>query len=122
MGDSDPAATFGYVVRELDRRGVAFVLVREYVAPDSLGPQLKRDFRGVYIANEGLDQASATQLLAKGDADAAAFGRLFIANPDLLRRFAQGAPLNTPDPETFYGGGAHGYVDYPSLAEAEAPL
>ncbi len=122
MGDHDPLATFSHVVRELDRRGIAFLLVREYGAPDSLGPKLKRDFRGTYIANEGLDQESATRLLTQGDADAAAFGRLFIANPDLPRRFAEGAPLNTPDPATFYGGGAHGYVDYPGLAEAMAPL
>ncbi len=117
MGDSDPAATFGYVARELGRRGIAFICARESVGPDSLGPALKRAFGGVYIANEGHDLASATALIESGDADAVAFGKTYIANPDLPRRLALGAPLNPPDPETFFGSGTAGYIDYPALPE-----
>jgi N-ethylmaleimide reductase len=67
----------------------------------------------------GYTAASAEALIASGGADAIAFGRLFIANPDLVERFRRGAPLNTPDRSTFYGGGAHGYTDYPTLADAD---
>lgn len=115
VGDSDRLATFSHVARELGRRGIAFIAAREHAGPDRIGPQLKAAFGGTYVANEGLDQASATALLAAGEADAAAFGRLFIANPDLPRRFATAAALNPPDPPTFYGPGAKGYTDYPAL-------
>jgi len=115
MGDSDLAATFGYVAREAGRRGLAFLCAREYVGPDSLGPRLKRDFGGAYIANEKFTRESAEEILARGDADAVAFGQLFIANPDLPRRFALKAALNAPRLETFYRGGAEGYTDYPAL-------
>ena len=116
MGDSDRAATFGYVATELGRRGIAFLCAREAVGPDSLGPQLKKAFGGVYIANEKMTRASATQLLSDGNADAIAFGQLFIANPDLPRRLALDAELNAPQPATFYHPGEVGYVDYPALA------
>jgi 2,4-dienoyl-CoA reductase-like NADH-dependent reductase (Old Yellow Enzyme family) len=115
MGDSNPAATFGYVAREAGRRGIAFLCAREHEGPDSLGPQLKKQFGGVYIANEGFTFDSAQAILARGDADAVAFGKLFIANPDLPKRFAQKAPLNAPRPDTFYTPGAVGYTDYPTL-------
>ncbi|CAK0756080.1 hypothetical protein CCP3SC15_2120001 [Gammaproteobacteria bacterium] len=113
MGDSNPAATFSYVAKEASRRGIAFLFAREYVGPDSLGPQLKREFGGSYIANEGLVQESAAQLLTHGDADAVSFGKLYIANPDLPQRFAANVPLNEPNPALFFGGGAEGYTDYP---------
>ena len=116
MGDSDPAATFGYVARELGRRGIGFICVREALGEDRLGPRLKQAFGGVYIANEKMTAESAQQLLAAGDADAVAFGKLFIANPDLPRRLLLGAPLNAPRPETFYHPSAEGYTDYPALA------
>jgi 2,4-dienoyl-CoA reductase-like NADH-dependent reductase (Old Yellow Enzyme family) len=115
MGDSDPAATFGYVAEQLGKRGIAFIAARESVGPGRLGPELKRRFGGVYIANEGFSFETANRALAAGEADAVAFGKVFIANPDLPRRFALGALLNTPDPSTFYGSGPHGYTDYPSL-------
>ena len=118
VGDSDPAATFGYLARELGKRGLAFLCAREHVGPDSLGPQLKAAFGGVYIANEGFTQESAAQALVEGWADAVAFGKAFIANPDLPERFRAGAPLNPPVPATFYGRGAEGYVDYPALEAA----
>ncbi len=115
MGDSNLAATFGYVVRELGRRGLAFVIARERQAPDSIGRDLRRAFSGVYIANEGFTRESAEQIVADGGADAVAFGKMFIANPDLVRRFAEDAALNEPVPATFYADGATGYTDYPAL-------
>ena len=77
--------------------------------------ELKRRFGGLYMANNGYDFARATRAIEDGSADLVSFGRLFIANPDLPARFAQGAALNEPDPDTFYGGDEKGYTDYPSL-------
>ena len=116
MSDSNPRATFSYVASELGRRGIAFILGREAERPDSIGPHLKRIFGGAYIANEKFTYETATAAVARGDADAVAFGKLFLANPDLPRRFATGAPLNEPQPETFFTFDPAGYVDYPSLA------
>ena len=120
MGDSDRAATFGHVVRELSRRRIAFLCVREHLEGERIGPQLKREFSGAYIANERLTLESATRLLESGEADAGAFGKLFIANPDLPERLRAGAPLSEPRPEFFYTGGAAGYTDYPRLATGTA--
>jgi 2,4-dienoyl-CoA reductase-like NADH-dependent reductase (Old Yellow Enzyme family) len=115
MGDSNPAATFGYVAEQLGKRRLAFIAAREAVGPGRLGPELKRKFGGIYIANEGFSLETANEAIASGEADAVAFGKLYIANPDLPKRFALGATLNTPDPSTFYGTGPHGYTDYPAL-------
>jgi N-ethylmaleimide reductase len=76
---------------------------------------LRREFHGPLIAAKGFDRETATQAVAEGAADAVSFGRLFLANPDLPRRFLLKAPLNEPDPTTFYGGAAKGYTDYPPL-------
>ena len=118
MGDSDLPATFGYVARELGKRRIAFICARESVAEPRLGPKLKEAFGGIYIANEGFTLESAEQALASGEADAVAFGKLFIANPDLPRRFALRSTLNAWNGATFYAQGPEGYTDYPALAEA----
>ncbi|HHJ17201.1 MAG TPA: alkene reductase [Gammaproteobacteria bacterium] len=117
--DSRPQATFEAVVDMLRGHQLAYL---HMVEGDMLGeerqvdyPELRRRFGGLYIANNGYTRASAEQVLQQGDADMVAFGRLYIANPDLPERFAQGASLNTPDPDTFYGGDARGYTDYPTL-------
>ena len=115
MGDADPLATFGYVARELGKRGIAFICTREKEGPDSIGPKLKEIFGGPYIANERFTKASANAWLASGKADAVAFGIPFIANPDLVGRLAKDAPLNEAHPETFYAKGPVGYLDYPRL-------
>ncbi|WP_186146568.1 alkene reductase [Burkholderia gladioli] len=115
MGDSNPAATFGYVARELGRRKIAFIFARESEGDNRLGPQLKAAFGGPYIANEAFTLDSAQAVLAKGEADAVAWGKLFIANPDLPRRFQLNSELNAPVPSTFYADGETGYTDYPSL-------
>ena len=118
MGDTNLPATFGYVAAELGKRKLAFLCARESVTEPRLGPALKKAFGGVYIANQGFSAATALATIAAGEADAVAFGQLFIANPDLPRRFALNAPLNSGNPATFYSGGAEGYTDYPTLAEA----
>ncbi|HEY6612085.1 MAG TPA: alkene reductase [Pseudomonas sp.] len=115
MGDSNRAETFSYVARELGKRGIAFICAREKEGDDSLGPQLKQIFGGVYIANERFTKAQANRWLAEGKADAVAFGIPFIANPDLPARLAADAPLNEPDSSTFYAAGPVGYLDYPTL-------
>ncbi|GKQ57267.1 alkene reductase [Sphaerotilus sulfidivorans] len=115
MGDSDPQALFTQVARELGRRGVAFLCLREHLGAGRLLPVIREAFGGAVIANEGLDPDSAEALLGRGEAEAVAFGRLAIANPDLVERIRQGAALNRPDPSTFYGGGETGYTDYPAL-------
>jgi len=115
MGDSNRTETFGYVARELGKRGIAFICTREKAGEDSLGPQLKQVFGGVYIANERFTCEQASAWLADGKADAVAFGIPYIANPDLVERLRQEAPLNEPKPELFYAQGAEGYTDYPSL-------
>ena len=119
MGDADLARTFTYVAQQLGQRKIAFLCAREHVAPDSLGPRLKQAFGGTYIGNESYTFQSATQALQAGDVDAVAFGKLFIANPDLPRRFKTGAPLNPWNADTFYSFGPQGYVDYATL-QAEA--
>lgn len=116
MGDTNPAKTFGYLASELGKRKLAFLCARESQAAPRLGPALKKAFGGVYIANEGLDKPAAQALLDHGEADAVAFGKLIIANPDLVRRFREEAPLNAWDMATFYAPGPKGYVDYPALA------
>ncbi|MBB3219381.1 alkene reductase [Pseudoduganella umbonata] len=116
MGDSTPAATFGYVARELGKRKIAFVFSREAVGEDSLGPLLKKEFGGVYIANEQFSLEAAQAALNDGTADAIAWGKDFIANPDLPERLRTGAPLNPQRPELFYAPGPEGYIDYPAMA------
>lgn len=115
MGDGNRAETFGYVATELGKRKIAFIMAREAVGPDSLGPSLKKAFGGPYVANERLTFDQAEKLVESGDADAVAFGKLFIANPDLVERFRKGAPLNDPNPATFYAHSPEGYIDYPAM-------
>jgi 2,4-dienoyl-CoA reductase-like NADH-dependent reductase (Old Yellow Enzyme family) len=120
MGDSNPAATFGYVARELGNRRIAFLCAREGLAEPRLGPALKRAFGGVFIANQGFDAESAEREIEAGNADAVAWGKLFIANPDLPTRLRSRSALNPPDSSTFYvaPGTDHsrGYTDYAALS------
>lgn len=118
MGDSNPLQTFSYVARELRKRGIAFICAREYLGPGRIGPKLKEIFGGTYVANEKFTLETANQVLAAGEADAVAFGVPFLANPDLPERLRIHAPLNTPDPSTFYAHDARGYIDYPFLQRA----
>jgi 2,4-dienoyl-CoA reductase-like NADH-dependent reductase (Old Yellow Enzyme family) len=116
MGDTDRLSTFTYLVRELGKRRIAFICAREKLGDDRIGPRLKAAFGGAFIANEGFDKAAAEAVLAAGEADAVAFGKAFIANPDLVRRLALDAPLNAWNSATFYSAGPEGYTDYPAVA------
>ncbi|RYD35832.1 MAG: alkene reductase [Verrucomicrobiaceae bacterium] len=115
VGDSDLSSVFHHAARELGKRNLAFLCARESYETPPLGPSLKQSFGGVYIANEGFTADSARAAIREGRADAVAFGKAAIANPDLVERFRTGASLNEPDPSTFYGQGPAGYTDYPSL-------
>ncbi len=120
MGDSDLSAVFHHVARELGERKLAFICARESFEQPPLGPSLKQAFGGVYIANEGFGADSAREAIRNGSADAVAFGKDAIANPDLVERFRSGAPLNPANPSTFYGEGPAGYIDYPFLETTNA--
>jgi 2,4-dienoyl-CoA reductase-like NADH-dependent reductase (Old Yellow Enzyme family) len=115
MGDANRAETFSYLARELGKRNVAFICSRERADEDSVGLQLKQAFSGAYIVNERFTKDQGNAWLAEGKADAVAFGVPYIANPDLVQRLRQDAPLNEPRAELFYSKGAEGYTDYPSL-------
>lgn len=122
---SDTLETFGYAIRGLSERGIAYLHLMEpdpsdlekgiVQVPDviaTFGPM----FEGAVIGNCGFDQARAEAALQRGDVALVSFGKLFVANPDLPARFAAGAAMNPPDFATFYGEGAKGYVDYPFLS------
>ena len=113
--DSDPATTFTYAFEQLGRRKIAFLLVRDPVGPEHLGIKIKQAFGGVVVMNEGYTLETAEQVIQSGEADAVAFGKLSLANPDLARRLRRRAELNVPQPQTFYSHGAEGYIDYPPL-------
>lgn len=113
MGDSKPRELFGYVARELGKRKIAFIFTRETQGPNFLGDYIKKEFGGVLIANQKYTKESAEESISRGDSDAVAWGVGFIANPDLPLRLLENLPLNPPDMNTFYQGGAAGYTDYP---------
>ena len=124
LRDSDPQPLFERAVERLDTLGIAYIHVIEgatggdrNVAPFDY-PALRRRFSGAWIVNNGYDRAMALDAVASQQADAVAFGVPYLANPDLVMRLEQDAPLNTPDSDTFYGGGAKGYTDYPTLETA----
>lgn len=122
MGDNDPRETFGYVMEQLGKRQIAFFFTREYLAEDSISEYMKQRSNGVpYMANMRLSRDDAIELLASGKADAVAFGKAYIANPDLYERLLEDAPLNELKLENMIGTNvAEGYIDYPTLAEADA--
>ncbi|MBN2802262.1 MAG: alkene reductase [Deltaproteobacteria bacterium] len=115
VGDSNPRALFGYVVSELSKKNIAFIFTREHQAKDSITPELKKLFKGVFIGNEKYTKEAAEKAIDSGLVDAISFGVLFLSNPDLVRRFELDAELNEPVYETFYAPGASGYTDYPEF-------
>jgi N-ethylmaleimide reductase len=124
MRDSDPEGTFSYTVEQLNPLNLAYLHVTEMGAEQRgvAGPsfdlgKLRDIFQGPYMTNAGYTRDRANAALAAGDADLVAFGVPYIANPDLVARFAADAPLNEADQATFYGGGAEGYTDYPTLEQ-----
>lgn len=118
MQDSNPPLLFSHVAHALGKRHLAFLFVRETVGKESLTAALKRLFNGPVIVNQSYDLRSANRALMSGIADAVAFGRPFISNPDLVERLRIDAPLNRCEPDTFYTDGPKGYIDYPCLKPA----
>jgi N-ethylmaleimide reductase len=123
MSDHNPLDTFSVAVARLNSYRLGYLHVVE-TAQNSKGSSaqdmamsahLKALWKGLYIANGGYDGASGEHAVQTGHADAVAYGRLFLANPDLPKRLELGAALNEPDPTTFYGGDAAGYTTYPAL-------
>jgi N-ethylmaleimide reductase len=123
--DSNPQALMSYALRELAPLKLAFLHLIEGATGGTRDipfdyAALRALHAGAWIANNGYDATMALDAVASGRADMVAFGKPFIANPDLGRRLREGAALNTPDNKTFYGGGASGYLDYPLLDAATA--
>ncbi len=125
MHDSDPAATFTYAARALSELSIGYLHVIEPVNSDHMmakagaepvAPLLRQAFGGVFMLNGGYSKETGNAAIASGAADLISFGTPFIANPDLVKRYTEDAPLNTPDQATMYGGDAKGYTDYPALA------
>jgi N-ethylmaleimide reductase len=129
MGDDNPEATFGYIAEQLNAYQLAYLhIVNPALAALEKGIEpepparrmleLIRDkYRGTLILAGGFDQHTAEAWLRQGKADLIAFGRKFLANPDLPKRFREHAKLNADDPSTYYGGGPKGYTDYPTIAQ-----
>ena len=126
MRDSNPQALFNHVCDTLRPFGLAYLHVMERDVHGSELPfdfaELRRRFNGHYMANGGYDKQRANAAIAAGRADCVAFGKSYIANPDLVERYARDAPLNVANPSTFYAGREQGYTDYPALtADHVAP-
>ncbi len=122
MHDSRPQILFDHVAQALSPFHLAYLHVTEWAGHDDSQPrpefsfsQLRAAYHGTYMTNGGYTLDSANTAISTGAADLVAFGTLYIANPDLVERFAAGAPLNEPDGSTYYGGNAAGYTDYPAL-------
>ncbi|MBN9670128.1 alkene reductase [Roseibium aggregatum] len=127
IADSDPQATFSHAIKLLNGYGLAYLhLVEGQTGGARDIPEggdlaaLYALFDGTTMGNNGYSRESAIEAVESGAVDLVAFGRPFIANPDLVERLKRNAPLNEPDRDTFYGGGAKGYTDYPTLEQASA--
>jgi len=129
--DDDPETTFGYVAQKLNDYNLAYLhivnpaaaAIEQGTAPDPRAMRMveliREKYRGTLMVAGGFDRDTAEAWLEQGKADLIAFGRKFLANPDLPARLRRRAPLNPDDPTTYYGGGAKGYTDYPSLAQEQ---
>jgi N-ethylmaleimide reductase len=119
MNDSNPQALFNYVVKALNQFNLAYLHVVEGGMGGEVASfdfnELRKHFNDAYMANLGYDKARGNAAIASGHADVIAYGVPFIANPDLVERYRTDAALNEADGNTFYGGDAKGYTDYPFL-------
>ncbi len=124
LHDSDPEALLAHVALQLSQRRIAYLELRHMdpalEAERRIAAVARQHFQGPLLRNGGYTAATAQAALDEGSADAIAFGRAYIANPDLVQRLRLGARLNEPDPKTYYGAGAAGYTDYPCLADEPA--
>lgn len=123
MRDSDPLGLFAYVISRLNEFNLAYlsILQQWFDVEDypqelqNLTPYFRKFYDGLLITNHGFDFAAANKIIADGHADMVAFGKWYISNPDLVERFAAGAPIAEANPGTFYGGNEKGYTDYPKV-------
>jgi len=120
MSDADPLETHLALLRAIKPLRLAFLEVAPDPVPAVPHAALRPHFAGAYFAGSGFDRTTGTGMVGQGLADAIVYGQLFLANPDLPRRFAENAPLARADQETFYSGGERGYIDYPALPEQVA--
>lgn len=124
MHDNNPHEAFSVAVARLNDFGLGYLHVVERVQDSiasgeealALSTHLRALWKGLYVVNGGYDGPKGEEAVRTGHADAIAYGRAFLANPNLPRRLQLGAALNEPDPATFYGGGAVGYTSYPALS------
>lgn len=121
MVDSDPIGLSAWLAQNLDHYNLAYLHVMradffQQQSGDVMTP-IRANYRGVLIGNMGYSAEEANGAIAAGQLDAVAFGTAFLANPDLPARLKAGAPLNAPNPDTFYTPGPAGYIDYPSMGE-----
>jgi N-ethylmaleimide reductase len=119
ISDANPQETYTYLVEQLAPLNLAYLHVALFGAKTDYHALLRPLFKGAYLMGSGLDKAKAEQVLESNQADATVFGGAFLANPDLVERFKQNAPLNTPNKDTFYSPGAEGYTDYPTLKDSK---
>lgn len=130
--DDDPETTYVAAAKSISGKGLAYLhVVRPneqtsagagVAVGNALAKDMRKAFDGVFIVNGGFEPEEAASWVKAGDADAVAFGRLYLANPDLPERIAAGGPYNEADQDTYYGGGREGYVDYPTLRRTETAL
>lgn len=116
--DAAPQETYQYLVQRVSTLQLAYLHLARTGSAFDYRALVRPLFNGALLLGGGLDRESAASLIASRDADAAVFGSLYLANPDLLQRFVAGAPLNAPERETFYTDGPQGYIDYPVLEQA----
>jgi len=119
VSDAAPQETYQYLVQRIGELKLAYLHVAKTGSPFDYRALLRPLFDGPLLHGGGLSKDSAQTLIAEGGADAAVFGSLYLANPDLPQRFAKNAPLNTPERDTFYSAGPQGYIDYPVLENAQ---
>ncbi|NIT62053.1 MAG: alkene reductase, partial [Aliifodinibius sp.] len=126
ISDSNPKETFGYLLEQLNEFNLAYIHLMEPMSdvsnlenyPTEVTKYFREIYNGTIITNVAYDQQSGNDAIEDGIADLVAYGRPFIANPDLPARFAANAELNEPDKSTFYGGDEKGYTDYPFMSKS----
>ncbi len=125
MRDNDPLGLFSYVVSRLNDLNLGYLSILEQLGEvenypaeiQNLTPYFRKFYDGLLITNHGFDFNKANKIIEEGNSDMVAFGKWYISNPDLVERFAVGAPIAEPDTKTYYGGNEHGYTDYPFMVK-----
>jgi N-ethylmaleimide reductase len=123
LSDSNPQGVFGYLIEQLNKRGIGFIhMIEGSTGGDREVPGFdyawaRKTFKGTYMVNNGYTREMAINALETGAADAVSFGRAYISNPDLVQRLKLNTPLAEGNPQTYYAPGPEGYIDYPALSQ-----